>query len=180
MHKFDSIQLNELLDYILQTDITKLISSINVTAMSENECSVAYCIITKSEGLSCKKAFKILFTRMLVFFEGWDEVYGGNQSPIFIDKHYLNKMITDDYVYINNNCIQFESLSIDITAEQFANSLYYMELDKNSDFQNDIMAKFPIISLLEIVDFPDSFMPNLEYLIETESHYIYVTSYCSA
>ena len=82
--------------------------------------------------------------------------------------------------YIEDNVIQFSALSTNITAKQFAKYLYYlMNLDEDSNFINDIMDKFPLISLFELVDNPDNYMEDLGYFMETEFHYIYVNSFTS-
>ncbi|KES19699.1 hypothetical protein GASC598B02_017850 [Gilliamella apicola SCGC AB-598-B02] len=82
--------------------------------------------------------------------------------------------------YIEDNVIQFSALSTNITAKQFAKYLYYfMNLHEDSNFINDIMDKFPLISLFELVDNPDNYMKDLGYFMETEFHYIYVTSFIS-
>ena len=54
-----------------------------------------------------------------------------------------------------------------------------MNLHEDSNFINDIMDKFPLISLFELVDNPDNYMKDLGYFMETEFHYIYVTSFIS-
>lgn len=74
--------------------------------------------------------------------------------------------------YIEDNVIQFSALSTNITAKQFAKYLYYfMNLHEDSNFINDIMDKFPLISLFELVDNPDNYMKDLGYFMETEFHY---------
>lgn len=178
MHNTKSINVNNLQEYIRQTDITKLIKSLDVTILTECECSVCYCFINKTDIKSSQEAFYILLTRLIISWEGWDDYYRNHKPPVFIDKQYLNKII-NDYLYIKDNFIQFDVLSTNKTAKEFACSLYYMNLDKNLTFINDIMNKFPLISLFQLVDFPNNFMENLEYFMETESHYIYVSSYCS-
>ena len=54
-----------------------------------------------------------------------------------------------------------------------------MNLHEDSNFINDIMDKFPLISLFELVDNPDNYMKDLGYFMETEFHYIYVNSFTS-
>ena len=66
-----------------------------------------------------------------------------------------------------------------ITAKQFANYLYCMHLDEDSDFINNITDEFPLISLFELVDNPDNYMKDLGYFMETEFHYIYLFSFTS-
>lgn len=176
-HELKSINVNHFLKHILQTDITTLIKFLNVTVLTECESSVYYCFINKSEVKSALEAFYILFTRLIFFWEGWD-YYRNDKPPIFIDEQYLTKII-NDYFYIKDNLIQFNALSTNKTANEFANSLYYMNLDKNLTFNNDIMNKFPMISLFELVNFPNNFMEDLNYFIETEFHYICVSSFCS-
>lgn len=178
MNNVKSINVNHLQEYILKTDITKLINLLNVTVLSECESSVHYCFINKTEVKTPLEAFYILFTRLIINGQGWDDLYQNHEPPVYIDKEYLNEII-NDYYYIEDNVIQYSVLSTNTTAKQFAKSLYYMHLDQDSTFINDIMDKFPLIFLLKLVDFPDHFMENLEYFMETEFHYIYVSSFCS-
>lgn len=178
MYNSKSINANHLQEYILQTDITKLMRSLEVTILTECESSVYYCFINKSDVKSSQEAFYILLTRVIISWEGWDDYYKNHEPPVFIDKQYLNEIINEHF-YIEDNLIQFDALSTNKTAKEFADSLYYMNLDKNLTFINDIMNKFPLISLFQLVDFPNRFMENLEYFMETDFHYIYVSSCCS-
>lgn len=178
MHNFKSINVNHLQEYMLQTDLTKLIKLLDVTTLTECESSVYYCFINKSDITSSQEAFYILLTRLIISWEGWDDYYRNHEPPVFIDNQYLNKII-NDYLYIKDNLIQFDILSTNKKAEEFASSLYYINLDQNLTFINDIMNKFPLISLLQLVDFPNNFMEDLSYFMETEFHYIYVSSSCS-
>lgn len=178
MNNVKSINANHFKEYILQTDITKLINLLNTTVLQDGESSVHYCFINKSEVKSSLEAFYILGTRLIITGYGWDDLYRNHEPPVYIDKQYLNEIIRE-FFYIEDNVIQFSALSTNITAKQFANSLYCMHLDEDSDFINDITDKFPLISLFELVDNPDNFMKDLGYFMETEFHYIYLFSFTS-
>ena len=178
MNNVKSINANHFKEYILQTDITKLINLLDTTVLQDGESSVHYCFINKSEVKSSLEAFYILGTRLIITGYGWDDLYRNHEPPVYIDKQYLNEIIRE-FFYIEDNVIQFSALSTNITAKQFANSLYCMHLDEDSYFINDIMDKFPLISLFELVDNPDNYMEDLGYFMETEFHYIYVTSFTS-
>lgn len=179
MNNIKSINANHFKEYILQTDITKLINLLDTTVLQDGESSVHYCFINKSEVKSSLEAFYILGTRLIITGHGWDDLYQNHEPPVYIDKQYLNELI-HEYFYIEDNVIQFNALSTNITAKQLAKYLYYhMNLEEDSNFINDIMDKFPLISLFELVDNPDNYMKDLGYFMETEFHYIYVTSFTS-
>ena len=179
MNNIKSINANHFKEYILQTDITKLINLLDTTVLQDGESSVHYCFINKSEVKSSLEAFYILGTRLIITGYGWDDLYRNHEPPVYIDKQYLNEIIRE-FFYIEDNVIQFSALSTNITAKQFAKYLYYfINLHEDSNFINDIMDKFPLISLFELVDNPDNYMKDLGYFMETEFHYIYVTSFTS-
>lgn len=75
MHNFKSIDVNHLQEYKLQTDITKLIKFLDVTILTECECSVCYCFINKTNIKSSQEAFYILLTRLIISWDDWDDYY---------------------------------------------------------------------------------------------------------
>ena len=99
MNNIKSINANHFKEYILQTDITKLINLLNTTVLQDGESSVHYCFINKSEVKSSLEVFYILGTRLIIAGHGWGDLYQNHEPPVYIDKQYLNELIHEYFLY---------------------------------------------------------------------------------
>lgn len=172
-----AFNVNDLLAFILKTDIIKISKELSVMHFYEHECSVTYCLIKKSAVTSSQQAFNILFTRLLFSYEEWDEDLQNDQSPIYPDEQYIEQRIME-YFDIKNDVIFLDKLSTEISAKIFADS-FFIRMSKNVIFQQDIMNKFPLISWLEIVDSRKYACFNSDYFIETAQHYLFLNTDCA-
>lgn len=99
MNNIKSINANHFKEYILKTDITKLINLLNTTVLQDGKSSVHYCFINKSEVKSSLEVFYILGTRLIITGHGWDDLYQNHEPPVYIDKQYLNELIHEYFLY---------------------------------------------------------------------------------